>query len=193
MGHEISLQGVPRGDPRANPGDHHPDLQRDGRAYRERRVGVRSWPHGHQRAAAVGACKRDASHQWPLVAPFADGVPRIAQALLAPAVLGAWIFFDDVGQCHRRYHTSVSGIAFQAGCYRRQPVVVHLFREAICRQPVELRPQGTASAGFLVLVTLMSRCPQADKATVATLHIRNRPCPVTSRIRPRFCIQSRLR
>ena len=55
------------------------------------------------------------------MAPYSDGVPRIAQTLLGQAVLGPWIFFDNVGKCHRRHHTLVSGITFQTRCYQRQP------------------------------------------------------------------------
>ena len=60
-----------------------------------------------------------------ILAPDSDGVPRAAQALLGQAVLGPWILFDHVRECHRRLHTSVPGITFQTRCYRRQPVVVH--------------------------------------------------------------------
>ncbi len=39
-------------------------------------------------------------------------------------VTGARIFLDHQRECHGRCDTSVSGITFQTGTYRHQPVVI---------------------------------------------------------------------
>jgi len=79
----------------------------------------------HVDPAEIVSVAGDAAHQGALVAPYPDGVSRVAQALLGQAVLGAGVFLDNIGECDRRDHHAVPGITFQTGCYRPQPVVVH--------------------------------------------------------------------
>jgi len=67
----------------------------------------------HIRSAPYRIVQGDAAHERALILQNPARVSRTAQAILGTEILGPCLFFDHLGKCDRRCHTSVFGIAFK--------------------------------------------------------------------------------
>ena len=90
--HKTSLQGFAGDDVWPHSRNHLADLRQTVGPDREGCVGARPCPYFPLDPDNTFVIKCHAAHQEPLIAPYPDGVPWAAQALLGKAVLGMSLF-----------------------------------------------------------------------------------------------------
>src|ERR1700730_2298694 len=162
LDHEVSLQGAGRRVAGADTNDYPAAVQRTWRPDRLRRFVARTCPYVRGNPAAYCGQRLRAARQGTLIASGADGVPRLAQALLGAAFLGSGLLLHHQRQHHGRCHTSVSS---EARTYRRQPVVIQLSIVPRRRAPTPWRNSPKATS----LSRLPATTPNFSTAALASV------------------------